>query len=113
MGSDDSNAATGDSSISVYLDVSDAMDGDIIELYADGVLIATSAALTSQQITDGSIELANTDTTTEFNLSSSDTSGSNGATATANDDKVILEVRVQNGSTYSQENADVTWEYQW
>ena len=112
VGHDDSNAATGDSSISVYLDVSDASENDVIELYADGALVATSAALTSAQITSGSIELASSGVT-EFNLSTYDTSGSNGATATANDDKVILEVKVKTGGTYSQDNADVTWEYQW
>jgi len=112
VGVNDSDTDAGDSTVSVYLDVSDAATGDVIELYADGVLIATSAAMTQEQISTGSLTLTNvSDGKTVFDLTTYDTANGSG---TADDDKVVLEVKVQNGSsTYSQDGGDVTWEYQW
>ena len=106
VGYDDGDTATGDDTISVYLDVSDASVGDVIELYVDGTLIATSASLTQTQIDSGALEMVNTsDSVSEFDLDSSNSDA---------DDKVLLEVKVKNSSdVYVQENANVTWEYQW
>jgi hypothetical protein len=105
VGNNDGDTANGDDTISVYLDVSDASVGDVIELYVDGTLIATSASLTQTQITNGALELETSGGASEFDLDSSDNDA---------DDKVLLEVKVKNGSdVYVQDNGDVTWEYQW
>jgi hypothetical protein len=106
VGNNDGDMATGDDTISVYLDVSDASVGDVIELYVDDTLIATSASLTQDQITNGSLELVNSSgNASEFDVDNSDNDA---------DDKVSLEVKVKNSSgVYVQDNGDVTWEYQW
>jgi hypothetical protein len=108
VGFDDSDNATGDNAFDLYLDVSDASDGDIIELYVDGELLYTSSALTASDISNGTyvVDAANLD------LSSKDTTGAAGSNAVADDDRVELELKVKLAdSTYVQD--DTSWEYQW
>jgi hypothetical protein len=108
VGFDDSDSTTGDSAFDLYLDVSDASNGDIIELYVDGELLYTSSALTASDISNGTyvVDSANLD------LSSKDTTGAAGSNAVAGDDRVELELKVKlSDNSYVQE--DTSWEYHW
>jgi hypothetical protein len=48
-----------------------------------------------------------------FATEADDLAAGEGNTGVQNDDKVILEIKVKHGDHYVQENANVTWEYQW
>ena len=93
-----------DSSVSFYLDVSDADIGDVIELWADGELVATSDGLTEQQINNGEVEFTDTTGTSEFDMSFHDGDA---------DESVTIEVKVKQGDVYVQDSPDVTWDFNW
>jgi hypothetical protein len=112
IGTDDSNSATGDSDISIWLDVSDAFAGDIVELWVDGVKVATSAELSQGQIDSGTYQFVNDSNSADvFDMAIYDTAA---GTGTADDDKVKVQLRVTNsGGTQIQELDDAAWDYQW
>jgi hypothetical protein len=102
------DASTDDSTGQLWLDVSDAVDGDGIEVLADGNVIFTHT-ITQSEINTGKIN------TGDINLNiSDDITGANGNTGVEDDDKVNLEIRVNyNSGDGSSDQSDVTWEYQW
>ncbi|NRP58418.1 C-type lectin domain-containing protein [Marinobacterium sp. xm-d-510] len=112
IGTDDGNAATGDSDISIWLDVSDAYAGDIVELWVDGIKVATSAELSQGQIDSGTYKFVNDSNSADiFDMATYDTAS---GTGTADDDKVKVQLRVTNsGGTQIQELDDAAWDYQW
>jgi hypothetical protein len=112
IGTDDGNSSTGDSDISIWLDVSDAFVGDIVELWVDGVKVATSAELSQGQIDSGTYQFVNDSNSADvFDMAIYDTAA---GTGTADDDKVKVQLRVTNsGGTQIQELDDAAWDYQW
>jgi hypothetical protein len=82
--------------------------GDTVELFADGLLVYSNI-MTESDIAAGKIQ------TDEINFATQadDLAAGSGNTGTQNDDQVILELKVKHGDQYVQENANVTWEYQW
>ena len=95
---------SGDSSIGIVLNIQDAAEGDMLEVYADGQLVWSHEVLGSEvgsQIWLGEKDLSIYDDATTAN------------TETPGDDKVLLELKVKHGDTYVQDGSEVTWEYQW
>jgi hypothetical protein len=86
------------------VDIDDASEGDTVEIWADGQKVF-STELTATNISDGQL------TTNEIDFATTDAGAT--STGTANDEKVLLEVKVKHGDQYVQDNGDVTWEYQW
>lgn len=110
FGEYDGDNTKGDSTISVYLDIIDATSGDFVELYVEGALIATSAALTDEQINDGTIKFASSDGSSVFDVGAHVATTGTGE----DDDRASLEVRVRNlQGVYAQDEGHVIWEYQW
>ncbi|WP_340245376.1 SwmB domain-containing protein [Roseobacter sp. HKCCA2468] len=107
------NTATGDSEVDVWLDVSDASFGDVIELHIDGQLVATSSPLDQTTIDAGVYQFSGSDGTTTFDLNSSDDTATEGGIIIRGDDIVAIQLRVTNNDTEVQSLTDVTWDYQW
>jgi hypothetical protein len=98
------NTSNNDSTAKLVLDIEDASEGDTVELWADGQKVF-STELTAINISDGQL------TTDEIDFATADAAAT--STGTANDEKVLLEVKVKHGDQYVQDGGDVTWEYQW
>jgi len=110
------NASSGYGAVDFWLDVSDASVDDVIGLYVDGQLIATSAALDQAAINAGTYHFTGDDesSTTTFDLNTKDDSATTGGDVTQGDDKAIIQLEVTNSSsTVVQSLTDTTWEYQW
>ncbi len=100
--------ASGDNDAVVYIETSDMAVGDTVELFADGLLVYSNK-MTESDIAAGKIQTDEINFATEAD----DLAAGDGNTGVQNDDKVILEIKVKHGDHYVQENANVTWEYQW
>ena len=100
--------ASGDNTAVVYIETSDMAVGDTVELFADGLLVYSNK-MTEGDIAAGKIQTDEINFATEAD----DLTAGEGNTEVQNDDKVILEIKVKHGDHYVQENANVTWEYQW
>jgi hypothetical protein len=101
--------STDDSTVGFFLDVSDATVGDVIEIYADGQLIATTAALDADDITNGTYQVVNDgDNATVFDLAVANANGSS-----PNDSSVELGIKVTNSGSVVQDYPDVTWDFNW
>jgi hypothetical protein len=87
------------------LDIDGASEGDTVELWADGQEVF-SAQLSATNINNRQL------TTDEIDFTSAD-AGATSTGTTANDEIVMLEVKVKHGDQYVQDGGDVTWEYQW
>jgi hypothetical protein len=98
------NTSNNDSTAKLVLDIEDASAGDTVELWADGQKVF-STELTATNISDGQL------TTDEIDFATADAAAT--STGTANDEKVLLEVRVKHGDQYVQDSGDTTWEYHW
>jgi len=109
------DVSTDNGTVDFWLDVSDASVGDVIDLYVDGQLIATSAALDQAAIDAGTYHFTDDNgTTTTFDLNTPDDSATPGGDVTQGDDKAIIQLKVTNvSSTEVQSLTDTTWEYQW
>ena len=110
------NASSGYGAVDFWLDVSDASVDDVIGLYVDGQLIATSAALDQAAINAGTYHFTGDDesSTTTFDLNTPDDNATTGGDITQGNDKAIIQLKVTNSSsTEVQSLTDTTWEYQW
>jgi len=109
------DVSTNDGTVDFWLDVSDASVGDTIDLYVDGQLMATSAALDQAAINAGTYHFTDDDgSTTTFDLNTPDDNATTGGDITQGNDKAIIQLKVTNSSsTEVQSLTDTTWEYQW
>ena len=95
--------------IDVVLDVSDAVAGDVYELYIDGTLVNTGGPgtnITQTDINNGTVTVADVDITGN----DSDTTGT-GVNASA--DEVLIEIKLKSGGSYITDGTDTQWDYQY
>jgi hypothetical protein len=97
-------AKSGENSVGIVLNIQDAAEGDMLEVYADGQLVWSHEVLGSE--VGSQIWLSEKDLDTYDNATA-------GNTGTTGDDKVLLELKVKHGDSYVQDGSEVTWEYQW
>jgi hypothetical protein len=96
-----------DTTVNVVLDVSDAVSGDVYELYIDGTLINTSGtSITQTDINNGTVTEADVD----ISANNSNTAGTG---VNENTDEVLIEIKLKSGNTTIIDGTDNTWEYQW
>jgi hypothetical protein len=98
---------SGDGTIDVVLDVSDAVAGDVYELYIDGTLVNTGGTIITQtDINNGTVTAAGVDITGN----DSDTTGTG---VNANDDEVLIELKLKSGGSYITDGTDTQWDFQY
>jgi len=97
-----------DTAVNVVLDVSDAVANDVYELYIDGTLVNTDGTnITQADINNGTVTQANVD------ISANNSSDTAGAGVNANDNEVLIEIKLKSGGTIITDGTDKTWDYQW
>lgn len=94
--------------VNLSIDISSAVEDEIIDIYADGILIASTGSLTNENINDGIFEWSHN----ELLMSLAD-ADKNTITHDANDNNVKFDVKVTSGDALSESVQSGTWEYNW